>query len=264
MSKPMSLLLIEDNQSDCIAFEKAINSRTDMKLVGFTNSSYEGLDMVKTHSPEGIVLDIELNKGKGSGIDFLIELNKMYLSFKPLIFVTTNTSTNKLYHFLHNNGVDLIFYKHQENYSIEKILSTFMMMRETICGDNGEILSAMVSPNDLKNKIFTKIDTEMDLIGIPHNLLGREYIREAVYYLIGPDHNDNNDTAFNYLSKKYNIASGSISRAMETAINKAWYNTPVDELNKYYTAKIRYDRGTPSAAEFVYYYFNKIKRFLSD
>jgi len=262
MNKSMSLLLIEDNAADCNQFKEAMSLRTDVNLIGVTNSSTKGVEMVKTHLPEGVILDVELNEGgEGSGIDFMIDLKKMSIPLKPLIFVVTNSSTNRLYNFLHNQGADLIFYKHQKNYSPDKVLDGFLTMREALYMNGSAEDAPVQTPNDLKEKVYDRIDAELDLIGIPHNLLGRKYIQEALYYLISPDYNESSDTPFNRLAKTHNIASGSISRAMETAINKAWNHTPIDELNKHYTAKIRYDRGTPSATEFVYYYYDKIKKF---
>ena len=60
MNRLMSLLLVEDSLPDCTMFQKAIDSRTDINLVGMTNSSFKAIELTKTHCPEAIVLDIEL------------------------------------------------------------------------------------------------------------------------------------------------------------------------------------------------------------
>ena len=46
---------------------------------------------------------------------------------------------------------------------------------------------------------------------------------------------------------------------MQNAIAKAWRTTPIDDLLKYYTAKISSDKGIPTITEFIYHYANKLK-----
>ena len=60
------------------------------------------------------------------------------------------------------------------------------------------------------------------------------------------------------LSEKYNKSKESIERAMQNAINRAWQTNNPKELSKYYTARIRSDRGVPTLMEFVHYYANKL------
>ena len=61
------------------------------------------------------------------------------------------------------------------------------------------------------------------------------------------------------IAKKYNKSSMSIERAMANAINKAWESSDIDDLEKYYTARIDILRGSPTIMEFVSYYADKIK-----
>ena len=63
-NKPMPLLLIEDSVAECVKFKNCENNRTDIVFVGMTGSSIEGLRYVKTHMPEGVILDLELHRGK--------------------------------------------------------------------------------------------------------------------------------------------------------------------------------------------------------
>lgn len=63
--KPMPILLIEDNEIEVNHFKDYFESREDVKLVAATNSSYKGIEDVKTYVPEGIILDLELHKGEG-------------------------------------------------------------------------------------------------------------------------------------------------------------------------------------------------------
>ncbi len=77
MTKPMSVVLIEDEVAECIQFKDCANNRSDIKFVGMTDSAEEGLKLVQSHLPEAVILDLQLSKGSGSGIGFLEALNEM-------------------------------------------------------------------------------------------------------------------------------------------------------------------------------------------
>ena len=98
-NKPMSLLLIEDDEYECARFKSYIETLDNVKLVGVTSSSDQGIEYFKTYLPEAIVLDIELHKGQGSGIEFIEQLKNIIAEFRPIIVVTTNASSSILYAF---------------------------------------------------------------------------------------------------------------------------------------------------------------------
>ena len=87
-SKPMKLLIIEDDVIDCKNFINAIENRKDIELVAVTDSDIEGLKYTKLKHPEGIVLDLELNNSKTGNTDalnFLSDLKKLNLNYQPIV-----------------------------------------------------------------------------------------------------------------------------------------------------------------------------------
>ena len=132
-SKPMKLLIIEDDIVDCNNFINCVKKRNDIEIVGITDSDIEGLKYVKTKSPEGIVLDLELNNsvtGSMDSLGFLTELRKMKLNYEPIVIVTTHVNSKRTYQILHRNGVDLILYKDHPQYSTNLVLNHFINLRQ--------------------------------------------------------------------------------------------------------------------------------------
>ena len=64
------------------------------------------------------------------------------------------------------------------------------------------------------------------------------------------------------LSSKYKKSSSTINRAMQNAILHAWRISPIEDLSKYYTARVNYETGIPTVSELLYYYADKIKKEL--
>ena len=181
IEKPMPILLIEDNEVEVNEFKHYIEGRADAKLIKSTNSSYEGIEYTKMYMPEGIILDLELHKGEGSGISFLEELQKLKLDFKPLIVVTTNVSSKIIYRRIRDLGVDFIYYKKQSDYSPEMVINSMTSLRESLYSAKIEQLGSKATtetPMEHENRIREKITVELDLVGIPHHLVGRKYIED--------------------------------------------------------------------------------------
>ena len=70
-STPMKILIIEDDINDCNNFINCVKKRKDIEIVAITDSDIEGLKYVKTKSPEGIILDLELNNSTSGSMDSL-------------------------------------------------------------------------------------------------------------------------------------------------------------------------------------------------
>ena len=262
--KLMTILLIEDDESECERFRIFEENNTNIKIVGITNSSNEGIEYFKTYIPEAVIVDIELHKGQGSGLDFIEQLRNINTSFKPLIVVTTNASSTILYNKLHEDGADIVFYKKQEDYSPKLVISTLLSLRKTLYKYNKEENNNqnVESIAEHDNKISNKIDIELNLIGISAHLQGRKYLHDAITFLVNKKDDKDKESVFNYLANKYKRTSSSISRVMQTAIKYAWRNSSPEDLEIHYKTIINYNTGVPSPTEFIYYYAGKIKKLI--
>jgi Response regulator of citrate/malate metabolism len=266
IKKPMTLLLLEDNISECNMYKTHIETRNDVCLIGVTDSNNDGINYVKTHMPEGIILDLELHRGEGTGLDFLTELSNTKLNFKPAIIVTTHIISDAVYNYAHENGADFIFYKKQKDYSAKLVIDTLLLLRKTIheCNkSNNREYQNIETKEEQKNRIANKINIELDLIGVSSHLKGRKYLFDAIYYLLQEDNKkEDEDTVFQYLARTYRRGNSTISRAIQTSINHAWRISPIEDLEIHYTARINYETGVPTPTEFIYYYRDKIIKYI--
>lgn len=263
--KPMSVLIIEDDEIECEKFIDYAKSIVGVKIVATTNSSDKGIDLFKRHMPEAIVLDIELHKGQGSGIEFLEKVKEHFTTFKPIIVVTTNASSTILYNRLHDEGVDFIFYKHQADYSPKMVVSTLLSLRRSLhkfgSGDNTTMEDIHIETEAEKDaRISDMIDAELDFLGISPHLKGRDYIHDALLYMIKEEEKLEEESGLNYLAKVYKRTASSIGRVIQTAINKTWDRSSPEDLEKYYTTKISQYTGVPTPTEFLSFYAEKIKK----
>lgn len=257
-TKPMKILIIEDEVSACEDFMECIKRRKDIELVGLTDSDIEATRIVKIKKPEGIILDLELNNsldGNIDSLDFLYNLKNIEIDYDPIIIVTTHVNSKRTYEILHRHGVDLILYKEHHIYSSELVLNKLISLRSIT--PNKSIEEIKNENNNVEKRISNCINEELELIGIPSKLIGRKYLHDAIFYLI--KYEKSNESVYNYLTKIYKKSETTINNGINTAITHAWREAPIEDLLKYYTARINPQKGIPTSGEFMYYYRDKIK-----
>ena len=259
-NKLINVILIEDDTTECINMKNYINSRDDIKLVDIVSSPEDAITSIKTYIPDAIILDIELNNGKGSGLEVLDGMKSLNLPFKPIIIITTNISSKLVYTYAHENGVDMIFHKLKDDYSPELVVRNILLLSEIKAGERAVTKLEVESANDYKNKISERINRELDLVGISSHLVGRKYIHDSILYIL--ESNEDSENVFVYLAKKYKKGNSTIGRSIQTAIEHAWRKSSIEDLQKYYTAVVNYNTGVPTPTELIYYYVDKIKASL--
>ena len=259
--KPMKILIIEDDLNDCNDFRKCIKERKDIELVGVTASDVEGLKYVKTKHPEGIVLDLELNNSTSGNTDsfqFLSDVKGLKLNYEPIVIVTTHINSKRTYDILHRKGVDLILYKDHPKYSCNHVLNQFINLRKVSIPNN--LSSSEEIFGNVEEKISNCINHELELVGVTSKMKGKQYIHDAILYLI--QNEDRDLSVIQHLTKVHKKSATTITNGIQNAIIHAWRVSAVDDLLNYYTAKINPQTGIPTPMEFIYYYRDKIKKMI--
>ncbi|MCL1918237.1 MAG: response regulator [Peptococcaceae bacterium] len=256
MGRPLSILLIEDEPQECQEMIQCIESTNDVHLVGVTNNVIQALEYVTDFLPDAIILDLELHKGYGNGLEFLNLLQKTNLSVPIYVLVTTHNISYVTHEGARKMGADFIMVKSQEDYSAKSVIDFLSSLKSIIHGNRKVAAQSDTaeSPQQKQQRIVKRIITDLDRIGIPPNAMGRGYLIDGITLII----NGQNEKICAALSAKYAKTEASVERAMQNAIEKAWRTAPIDDLEKYYTARINSVKGVPTLTEFMYYYAEKI------
>ena len=179
----------------------------------------------------------------------------MKLNYEPIVIVTTHVNSKRTYQILHRNGVDLILYKDHPQYSTNLVLNHFINLRQVPIEVVNKSVEDMIKSQ--REKISDCINSELELIGVTSNLKGRKYIHDAILYLIENEDGDTN--VIKYLTTVYKKSATTISNGIQNAIYHAWRASAIEDLTRYYTARVNYETGIPTTMEFLYYYRDKVK-----
>ena len=256
----MKLILIEDEKKEQEKFKRVADKMNEITFVKITNSTVEGIKCLKENNIDGVILDLELNSGTGSGFEFLENLKTTKLSNQPKIVVTTNVCSDSVYDYLHENKVDFIFYKKQESYSAENVINTLLLLNNYKNLQSTEIKESEEEKEKHHKIIVEKVNYELDLIGIASHLQGRKYLFDAITYLLSEEGENSQISINQYLFAKYKRPTSTINRAMQNVIARAWRTTAIEDLENLYTAHVNFHTGVPTPVEFIYYYVDKIKK----
>lgn len=254
----LRVLLVEDEPNVCESFINLFENIDEMELVDVTNNATKAIQNIEYYLPDAVILDLELHQGGGNGLDILKALNEKPLSVLPYILVTTNNTSSLTYEYARQLGADFIMSKHQDSYTEKTALEFLLMMKTVIQNKRKTYSSSQIfkdSPELHQKRFNQKIINELNLIGISPKSVGYKYLIDAIYIAIEkPIPNISLKVA-----QKYHKTESSVERAMQNAINRAWRNSDINDLFKYYKAKVDTEKGSPTLLEFIYYYANKIK-----
>ena len=258
MDRQLSILLVEDDTAICTEIERYLDLCDDMSLTAITNNSQEALELTKYHLPDAVILDLELHKGGGNGLFYLQGLSRLELTHTPYVLVTTNNSSSITHESARKLGADFILAKYEADYSTQYVIEFLRMMREVILSKNAsKAVTTPVtgSPEVQERKLRQRIQRELDLIGINPKSVGYGYLIDAITLTY---HKPEANLA-STIAAKYQKSDSSVERAMQNAISSAWRHTDIEDLLKYYTARIHSEKGMPTTMELVHYYALKIR-----
>lgn len=262
MATRINIIVVEDEVSIRSEYEGAVSEYDNIYLIGTTDNTNTALKMASEYSPDVIILDLELHKGYGNGIDFLKAISSSDIEKKPFMLVVTNNVSPVTHSIVRNLGADFVITKNQQDYSERMVLNFLSSILDTAAistkhTDSPSVLQAQTQ-NEYERKVKNRISRELDLIGISPKLKGRQYLADAIELTI----KKRTTKISSIIAQKYSKTDASVERAMDTAINRTWRNTDIDTLEKYYTAYINPDKGVPTQTEFIFYYANKVKENL--
>ena len=98
------------------------------------------------------------------------------------------------------------------------------------------------------------VQDEFNKLGVSVKNKGYNYLVEAVILAA----NNEAQSWAKIIGEKYGKSESSVMHAMQYAIDNTWTNADINNLEKYYTAKLRKDRYVPTTNEFVFYYKQKL------
>lgn len=259
LKKIINVLIADDNIDFCEILGEYLSKQQNIKVVGVANDGLEALELIKTNSPDLVVLDIIMPQLDGLGV--LENLNESNCSKLPKIIVMSAVGQDKITQRAINLGADYYVIKPFDfevfTKRIREIADTIDISFEV---KNRKLRVQKYSiPND--RSIEAEITAIIHEIGVPAHIKGYLFLREAIIMVV-----DNIELLgavtkelYPAIANKYNTTSSRVERAIRHAIEVAWGRGKLETINNLFGYTINNNKGKPTNSEFIALVADKLR-----
>ena len=250
------VLFADDNKEFCDVVGNYLNKQKDIEIVSLVYDGMAAYNQICNLKPDVVVLDGVMPKF--DGLEVLEKLNvKNNPENSPTCIIVSPLSQEKIAQRAIELGADYYILK---PFDIEFLLKRIRELNNNILP--GKNILFKTSMQNLKNYHLESDITEiLHNIGIPANIRGYNYIRDAIVMSVKDAGILNYVTKELYpsVAKKYNTTSSRVERAIRHAIEVAWDRGKSQEIDKYVGYTININKGKPTNSEFIALISDKLR-----
>ncbi|WP_114165999.1 sporulation transcription factor Spo0A [Exiguobacterium sp. TNDT2] len=206
----ITLCIADDNREIVDLLTRHLESKDDIKIVGTAYDGEACLDIVKTHQPDVLLLDIIMPHLDGIGV--LERLQTELVDVKPEVIMLSAFGKDEVTKRAVQLGASYFLVK---PFNVQQLLTK---IRELAAGSSREFEA--MSPEELDISLL------LQQLGISPRIKGFKYIRQAVVYvrerqeLLGLITKE----LYPMIAKEHETTASRVERAMRHAIKTAWEN----------------------------------------
>ena len=248
----MKVLLIEDEVAHCDKYVKCAENLPYLVELSVADGLKKATALSETGDAiDVILLDLEFNESDGDGVIFLKWL-KSKTNLTPFIIVITKNTSKEVHRAVRNMGADYVFIKTKPDYS-PRLVFDFA---------NCILTSRSREDTSMNNTIEERIAKKVEKIGFTHDVIGTEYLINAVEVVVhaGKLKISLDKDIYPVIAKRHKKSDLSIARAIRTAIMRVWRITDIDTLVENYTPNVDYDLGYPTNKQMILFIAGEVTK----
>jgi len=247
------VLIVDDNHDLCDLLKGFLNSQSDMSVVGVAYDGIEALRKISELEPDVVVLDIIMPHLDGVGV--LERLSEQHSNHQPRFVVLTALGQERIIQQLTEMGADYYVVKPFDVQTLADRIRQVMSSPQEIKGR--KTIDYVPPPRDLHSEV-TRLIHDM---GIPANIRGYTYIREAIILVIGEPTLLNSVTKELYprVAEIFDTTAARVERAIRHAIEIAWTRGNIELLNSLFGYTVSSEKGKPTNSAFIARIADKIR-----
>ena len=233
MNRKVKILLADAGDDARGLLQTALERSGHFEVVASTGDGTQVLDLVRTHKPDLLVMDLVL-----PGLDGLSILRKLKDSDRPEILITSNFVRQEMVAEAGNLGAAMFISKpYNEDVMIDHLLRIAEKRSEQFHAPGLE-------------EMVTAIIHE---VGVPAHIKGYQYVREAIMITVEDMDVINSVTKVLYpeVAKRYHTTPSRVERAIRHAIEVAWDRGDIETLQRFFGYTVSNIKGKPTNSEFV-------------
>ena len=255
MNSQIKVLIAEDNV-EYAEFLKNTLEENSIAVVAIAHDGMQALEYIEEYSPDLITLDIVMPVL--DGVEVLKKLKEKSPVKRPGIIVITGAHKENILGLCMQNGADYYMLKPCDpNVLVERI--------KTICGfkDGGVSKYGKPDLNDraLRRSIEINVTNMIHMVGVPANIKGYQYLRDAIILAICENDLISAVTKQLYprVAANYNTSASRVERAIRHAIEVACTRGNEEALYSLFGYTVSNAKGKPTNSEFIAMIADKLR-----
>ncbi|HIE13156.1 MAG TPA: sporulation transcription factor Spo0A [Desulfotomaculum sp.] len=250
MSKPVRVLIADDNREFCELLKDFLSQQPDFELVGVAYNGLEALQILEETRPNVVILDIIMPHLDGIGV--LEKFASTPVSYRPKFIVLTALGQEAVTQRAVELGADYYIVK-PFNFSV-------LASRIKQLGDGIASAPPFVAPSKPRN-LDMAVTNIIHEIGVPAHVKGYHYLRDAILMVVEEINLLGGITKELYpmIAQKYNTTPSRVERAIRHAIELAWDRGNVDAISKFFGYTVSTAKGKPTNSEFIAMIADKLR-----
>ena len=231
-----------DNAATANQLEAHFAQHEQIHLVATAANGLDALDMIRTHHPDVVLMDLIMPKLDGLGM--LEKLQGERLEHPPQFIVISALGSDEWIRRSMDLGV---------GYYMIKPFDPELLSRRIVEMARGMQRPVAPIARPSSKSLDERITNVFLNIGIPAHIKGYHYLREAVKMVIANEDLINRITKELYpgIGKRFNTTSSKVERAIRHAIEVAWTRGKIENINQVFECNIYTQNDKPTNGEFI-------------
>ena len=250
----LKVVMIDDSYELCHAAKRYFQTNNTYEVVGFAHDGQVGIEMIENKQPDIIILDMVMPNSDGMHV--LRTLKRMDFRKRPKILVLSAIARDSSTALWMDEGADYVLAKETTMENIELHMD---LMTEASNKTAAPVINVMPKrePFDLETQVTAIIQE----VGIPANIKGYQYIRNAIILVVNNNDIINSVTKELYpeVAKMCDTSPSRVERAIRHAIEVAWDRGDTETLNRMFGYTISVSKGKPTNREFIAMIADKLR-----
>ena len=219
------VLIVDDNHELCDVLKGFLDSQSDMSVVGVAYDGIEALRKIAQLEPDVVVLDIIMPHLDGMGV--LERLSEQNSNHRPKFVILTALGQEQIIQRLTDMGADYYVVKPFDIQTLADRIRQVISSPQIVKGKQIEY-------NPPARDLHAEVTRLIHDMGIPANIRGYTYIREAILLVIAESTLLNSVTKELYprVAEVFDTTAARVERAIRHAIEIAWTRGNIELLNK--------------------------------
>lgn len=238
-------VLLADGSPETAAYISAgLMRRADIEVAGHVSDGGAVMDAIAEHIPDVVVMDLILPRCDGFAI--LERISRMPDGARPKVIVLTSLTRDDF--ILRALRLGAAYYM-AKPFDMEVLGDRIQETAET----HALMPTAEASVPSADTGTDEQITNLFLTLGIPANIKGYQYLREAVRMVINDHSLAGHITKELYpgVAKRFGTTASKVERAMRHAIEVAWNRGRLDTVNRMYGHRLFEKQDKPSNGEFI-------------